>query len=84
MTIIVYNLKSIVLEQIGGVYASMPYWAGDEDGPQWRGENIDLWASVEPGGLQIAGTMPSDIWEEWYALLKKGWMKNMRRFPLNY
>jgi len=23
-------------------------------------------ASVEPGGLQIFGTMPDDIWEVWY------------------
>jgi hypothetical protein len=29
-----------------------------------------LWASVEPGGIQIAGEMPEDIWEEWYSLLK--------------
>ena len=40
-------------------------------GLKWIGKDIDLWASVEPGGIQIAGTMPDHIWEEWYSLLKK-------------
>jgi len=48
----------------------MPYWAGTDQGPRWIGDEIDLWASVEPGGIQIAGTMPEDIWETWYPKLK--------------
>ncbi len=48
-----------------------PYWAGCKNGPQWIGKNIDLWASVEPSGIQISGIMPGDIWEEWYSLLKR-------------
>ncbi len=35
------------------------------------GANISIWASVEPSGIQIAGNMPDDIWESWYALLKQ-------------
>lgn len=66
-----YSVPEEVWEKVGRVYASMPYWAGNENGPQWIGEDIDLWASVEPGGIQIAGTMPDDIWEEWYTSLKK-------------
>lgn len=48
----------------------MPYWSGNENGPHWEGNDIDIWASVEPSGIQIAGTMPNNIWEEWYSLLK--------------
>ena len=29
-----------------------------------------MWASVEPGGLQIAGEMPEEIWQEWYRRLR--------------
>lgn len=29
-----------------------------------------MWASVEPSGIQIAGIMPDEIWEEWYRSLK--------------
>ena len=43
---------------------------GNDRGPKWAGENIDLWASVEPGGIQIAGVMPEDIWKTWYHKLK--------------
>lgn len=67
---IYYSLPDDMWEKIGEVYASMPYWAGNKNGPQWTGEDINLWASVEPGGIQIAGTMPNDIWEEWYDMLK--------------
>lgn len=34
-----------VWDKIGKVYESMPYWAGNENGPSWKGEGIDLWAS---------------------------------------
>lgn len=60
-----------VWDKIGKVYEEMPYWKGYENGPQWTGENIDLWASCEPSGIQIAGTMPDDIWQDWYKLLKE-------------
>lgn len=66
-----YSVPEEVLEKIGSVYASMPYWAGDKNGPQWIGQDIDLCASVEPSGIQITGTMPDDIWKEWYTSLKK-------------
>lgn len=65
-----YSAPDEVWERIGNVYQSMPYWAGDDQGPKWIGENIDLWASVEPGGIQIAGDMPEDIWKTWYPKLK--------------
>lgn len=65
-----YSAPDEIWEKIGNVYSSMPYWAGDTEGPKWIGENIDLWASVEPSGIQIAGTMPEEIWENWYGSLK--------------
>ena len=49
----------------------MPYWSGNENGPHWAGNDIDIWASVEPSGIQIAGTMPDEIWGDWFPLLKK-------------
>lgn len=39
----------------------MPYWAGDKEGAKWIGQKIDLWASVERSGVQIAGTMPEKL-----------------------
>ena len=66
-----YTAPDEIWEKIGEVYESMPYWAGYGPCPQWLGKNIDLWASVEPSGIQIAGTMPEDIWEKWYGDLKE-------------
>lgn len=66
-----YDAPDYIWDKIGEVYSKMPYWAGDEEGPRWIGTDIDLWASVEPSGIQIAGTMPDDIWENWYAELKE-------------
>ena len=66
-----YSAPKEIWEKIEKIYESMPYWAGCKNGPQWIGKNIDLWASVEPSGIQISGIMPGDIWEEWYSLLKR-------------
>ncbi len=65
-----YSAPEEIWERIGTVYQSMPYWAGNSQGPRWVGKGIDLWASVEPGGVQIAGEMPKEIWEKWYPALK--------------
>ena len=61
-----------IQERIGSVYSSMPYWDINSEYPRWRCESkgIDLYGSAEPGGFQIAGDMPGDIWEEWYGTLK--------------
>lgn len=66
-----YSAPEEIWDKIDKIYESMPYWSGNRDYPQWIGEDIDVWASVEPSGIQIAGVMPDDIWEEWYSLLKK-------------
>lgn len=66
-----YTMPDKLWEEISRVYASMPYWAGEEGQPCWKGENIDLLASMEPGGLQIYGEMPEEIWGNWYSRLKE-------------
>lgn len=65
-----YTAPKEVWDKINMIYSSMPYWAGSKNEPRWTGEDIDLWASVEPSGIQIAGKMPDDIWDKWYHLLK--------------
>lgn len=66
-----YTMPDSLWEKLGEVYASMPFWAGGEMGPSWKAENIDLAVSVEPGGLQIYGEMPEEVWESWYFELKE-------------
>lgn len=48
----------------------MEYWDETAKFPSWKGENINLWASVEPSGIQIAGIMPEEVWNLWYENLK--------------
>ena len=66
-----YTAPDDVWDKVGKVYESMQYWDGNTNGPSWIGENINLWASVEPSGIQIAGDMPDDIWEIWYGELTR-------------
>ena len=66
-----YTAPDEIWDKIGEVYRAMPYWDENADTPHWVGPDIDLWTSVEPSGIQIEGTMPEEIWEEWYSSLKK-------------
>lgn len=66
-----YTAPEETWSKINEVYKSMPYWAGDGIEVKWLGKDVDLWASVEPSGILIAGTMPESIWNEWYASLKQ-------------
>ena len=61
-----------VWEKIAKVYRSMDFWESKtvEGCPAWTGENICLTASSEPGGLQISGEMPDEIWDSWYPEFK--------------
>ena len=65
-----YSAPEEVWKKINDIYSAMPYWSEKDDFPRWVGNDIDLCASVEPGGIQIAGTMPEIIWNEWYDTLK--------------
>ena len=65
-----YSAPEEVWKKIEDIYRSMPYWGEKDDCPRWIGTDIDLWASVETSGIQIAGTMPEKIWNEWYDTLK--------------
>lgn len=62
-----YSIPEDLWKKTYNVFQNMPYW--NENG--WTGEDIDLWFSVEPSGIQIAGTMPEEIWNKWYNTLKK-------------
>lgn len=64
-----YTAPKEVWDKIYEVYKSMPYWAGNPNEIKWIGTDIDLWTSLEPSGIQITGTMPDDIWNEWYSKL---------------
>ena len=66
-----YSAPEEVWKRIDDIYRTMSYWSEKEDCPHWVGDDIDLWGSVEPSGIQIAGTMPEKIWDEWYDTLKK-------------
>lgn len=68
---IYYSLPKVLWDEIEKIYASMPYWSGDKNEAHWQGASIDLWASVEPSGLQIYGTMPPEIWNTWFAEFKE-------------
>lgn len=65
-----YTAPDWVWQKISEIYSSMEYWNKTSEFPAWKGENIDLWASVEPSGIQIAGIMPNEIWNSWYEDLK--------------
>ncbi len=66
-----YSAPDEVWEKISQVYRSMPYWDEQSKAPHWCGEGIDLYTSLEPGGIQISGEMPDDIWNEWCITLKQ-------------
>lgn len=65
-----YSAPNEIWHKLYEVYASMPYWAGNTKEVKWIGNEVNLWASVEPSGIQIAGIMPDSIWNEWYSSLK--------------
>ncbi len=66
-----YTAPDWVWERIEEVYKTMPYWNGSGDCPNWVGTDIALNVSVEPGGIQIFGTMPGEIWKVWYSELRE-------------
>ncbi|MBU5228000.1 hypothetical protein KQI36_15315 [Clostridium senegalense] len=65
-----YSAPEEIWDKINKVYKSMTYWAGNDNEVKWIGKDVDLWASVEPSGIQISGIMPHYIWNEWYSSLK--------------
>lgn len=66
-----YSAPDGVWDKIDEIYQSMPYWNENATFPEWKGDDIELSASLEPSGLQVQGRMPDDIWEIWYAQLKQ-------------
>lgn len=66
-----YTAPEEIWDKINNVYKTMPYWDDSDSNrcPHWSGKEIDIEASVEPGGIQISGQMPEHIWKEWYKSL---------------
>ncbi len=58
-----YSAPDEIWSKVAAVYSSMPYWSGNDKESKWVDQGIDLWASVESSGIQIAGTMLEEIWK---------------------
>lgn len=54
---------------LDAAYTATPEWLGTKQAPLWFGPNEPLgpclWASVEPPGLQVGGTLELGLFEEW-------------------
>ena len=65
-----YSAPKEIWERIDEVYRSMKYYCKGENCLMWQGQDIELYSSEEPGGIQISGEMPDEIWDRWYPELK--------------
>ncbi len=65
-----YSAPDEIWDKINEVYRSMEYYCKGEDCLTWQGQDIELYSSVEPGGIQISGEMPDEIWAKWYHELR--------------
>ena len=55
-----------IWDRMEGLYKTMPGWRGFQSGcPLWREDGWSIEGSVEPGGLQLAGQMPPELWDSW-------------------
>ncbi len=59
-----------IWDKIDEVYRSSEYYRKGENCLTWQGQDIELYSSAEPGGIQISGEMPDEIWDKWYPELK--------------
>lgn len=76
-----YDLPKQIWDKVVSIYEQMPGWLGyggngqgEEGIPYWfsyNDEEKSIYASVEPGGLQICAHMEEKEWEEWKAQIKK-------------
>lgn len=65
-----YSAPDEIWDKIDEVYRSMEYYCKGENCLTWQGQDIELYSSAEPGGIQISGEMPDEIWDKWYPELK--------------
>ena len=65
-----YSAPDKIWKKIDEVFRSMDYYNKGENCLTWCGANIELYVSTEPGGIQISGEMPDEIWNKWYPELK--------------
>lgn len=59
------------LTTLQAIFESLPGWVASEDLSRWfRADEVAppyLWASVEPAGLVVGGTLTRDLWSTWDA-----------------
>ena len=67
-----YDLPDSEWEKVSAVYKEMDGWVENAKLPCWYGTENDkefICASVEPGGLLIAGTVSDMLWLGWVSKL---------------
>ncbi|MBO4523159.1 MAG: hypothetical protein J5723_00580 [Ruminococcus sp.] len=65
-----YSAPDEIWEKVNKVFQSMDYYNRGNDCLTWHEADIELYTSTEPGGIQISGEMPDEIWDKWYPELK--------------
>jgi len=70
-----YSIPNELWNKVIDVFRSMPYWVDGEKNKDclfWYDEEdcVELYCSVESGGIQISGLMMYEIWRKWYPKLK--------------
>ena len=67
-----HDLSEEEWAKIAAVYASMDGWLAGAKSPAWYGQEGDarfIWASVEPGGIQLGGEVDASLWTGWLTVL---------------
>ncbi|GKX31380.1 hypothetical protein SH1V18_38600 [Vallitalea longa] len=68
------NFRDNNWDTLGEIYKSLPSYIIHQGLPYWFGideNNIYLWASCEPSGLQIAGYLPLKDFFSWENIFNK-------------
>lgn len=72
-----YTIPKELWDKVIEVFSTMPYWIEDKQNRDdclfWYDDDecVELYCSVEPGGIQISGLMMYEIWRKWYPNLKR-------------
>ena len=65
------RLSEVQLAALQAIFESLPGWVASDDLSRWfrPDETLPpfLWASVEPAGLVVGGTLSRELWSTWDA-----------------
>lgn len=67
-----YDISESEWKTVFDVYRNMDGWLESDDLARWYGTEDDakyIWASVEPGGIQLVGKIDGYLWEAWITVL---------------